>query len=82
MRGEIDKIIVMRMPWNSFPSGGSAERSSGTERCWGWFISCNRFDSYWRWYHGVAVLSFSSEVITNLSNKVGTVAKTLWVYTC
>ena len=28
------------------------------ESCrWSWFISCNRFDSYWRWYNDVAVLS-------------------------
>ena len=25
---------------------------------WSWFSSCNRFDSHWRWYNGVAVLSF------------------------
>ena len=30
----------------------------------GWFSSCNRFNSNWRWYNGVAVLSFFSERLT------------------
>ena len=26
-------------------------------------MTCNRFDSYWRWYNGVAVASFFSKVV-------------------
>ena len=39
-------------------------------RRWSWFSSCNRFDSYWRWYNGVAVLSLFLSTKVTTSQKV------------